>query len=140
MMDDQLNFHFLGKDSVDGTKRLQHRPEVIRNIQNFMETSKEYLFEGVDSKKVARFLSEKMPKLTAKVFRTWKCTFTLEDALKKPQPLEKGVITRDSPDYKKTYHAKMANYEVAVVANHKKKIPPTFDQRLREERSKPEVA
>ena len=28
-----------------------------------MKTSKEYLFEGVDSKKVARFLSEKMPKL-----------------------------------------------------------------------------
>ena len=24
----------------------------------------------------------------------------------------------------------MANYEVAVVANHKKKVPPTFDQRL----------
>ena len=128
--DGKIHFDFLGKDSVRWEKDACAPPEVIRNLQNFMETSRGYLFEGVDSKKVARFLSEKMPKLTAKVFRTWKCTSTLEDALKKPQPLEKGLITRDSPDYLKTYHAKIANYEVAVVANHKKKIPPTFDQRL----------
>ncbi len=124
----QLNFHFLGKDSVEWDKTLSAPPEVIRNIQNYMKTSKEYLFEGVDSKKVARFLSEKMPKLSAKVFRTWKCTTTLEASLK--EAVDQKEVTRDSPDYKKTYYAKMANYEVAVVANHKKKVPPTFDQRL----------
>jgi DNA topoisomerase-1 len=89
-----------------------------------MQTSKEYLFEGVDSKKVSRFLSEKMPKLTAKVFRTWRCTKTLKEEL------DKSGVTKDTPDYKKTYHAKLANFKVAEVANHKKKIPPTFDQRL----------
>jgi DNA topoisomerase-1 len=89
-----------------------------------MQTSKEYLFEGVDSKKVSRFLSEKMPKLTAKVFRTWRCTKTVKEEL------EKSGIVKEDPDYKKTYAAKMANYKVAEVANHKRKIPPTFDQRL----------
>ena len=79
----QLNFHFLGKDSVEWDKTLPAPPEVIRNIQNYMQTSKQYLFEGVDSKKVARFLSEKIPKLSAKVFRTWKCTTTLETHLKR---------------------------------------------------------
>jgi DNA topoisomerase-1 len=128
--DGKIHFDFLGKDSVRWEKDVSAPPEIIHNIQNFMDTSKDYLFEGVDSKKVSRFLSEKMPKLTAKVFRTWKCTSTLEDALKKQQPLEKEPIMRDSPDYLKTYHAKIANYEVAVVANHKKKIAPTFDQRL----------
>ena len=126
----KIHFDFLGKDSVRWEKDVSAPPEVISNIQKFMDSSKDNLFEGVDSKKVSRFLSEKMPKLTAKVFRTWKCTFTLEDALKKQQPLENGLVTKDSPDYLKTYHAKIANYEVAVVANHKKKIPPTFDQRL----------
>jgi len=125
---DRLNFHFLGKDSVEWDKTLQAPPEVIRNIQQYVQTSKQYLFEGVDSKKVARFLSEKIPKLSAKVFRTWKCTTTLEDALKSETTEEK--VTKESPDYKKTYVAKMANYEVAVVANHKKKVPPTFEQRL----------
>ena len=116
----QLNFHFLGKDSVEWDKTLPAPPEVIRNIQNYMQTSKQYLFEGVDSKKVARFLSEKIPKLSAKVFRTWKCTTTLEAALK--NETDKKKVTKEVPDYKKTYVAKMANYEVAVVANHKKKV------------------
>ena len=128
--DGKIHFDFLGKDCVRWEKDAPAPAEVILNIQEFMDNSKEYLFEGVDSKKVSRFLSEKMPKLTAKVFRTWKCTSTLEDALKKKQPLENGPVTKDSPDYLKTYHAKIANYEVAVVANHKKKTSPTFDQRL----------
>ena len=128
--DGKIHFDFLGKDSVRWEKDVSAPPGIIQNIRSLMESSKDYLFEGIDSKKVSRFLSEKMPKLTAKVFRTWKCTSTLEDALKKQQPLENEPVTKDSPDYLKTYHAKIANYEVAVVANHKKKIPPTFDQRL----------
>jgi DNA topoisomerase-1 len=121
---DTIHFDFLGKDSVRWIKDVKAPPEVIRNIQHYMATSKDYLFEGVDSKKVSRFLSEKMPKLTAKVFRTWRCTTTLKEEL------DKSGVTKDTPDYKKTYHAKLANFKVAEVANHKKKIPPTFDQRL----------
>jgi DNA topoisomerase-1 len=121
---DTIHFDFLGKDSVRWIKNVKAPPEVIRNIQHYMQTSKEYLFEGVDSKKVSRFLSEKMPRLTAKVFRTWRCTKTLKEEL------DKSGVTKDTPNYKKTYHAKLANFKVAEVANHKKKIPPTFDQRL----------
>jgi DNA topoisomerase-1 len=122
---DTIHFDFLGKDCVRWIKDVKAPPEVIRNMQQYMaDTSKEYLFEGIDSKKVSRFLSEKMPKLTAKVFRTWRCTKTLREEL------GKSGIAKDDPDYKKTYAAKMANFKVAEVANHKKKIPPTFDQRL----------
>ena len=121
---DTIHFDFLGKDSVRWIKNVKAPPEVIRNIQHYMQTSKEYLFEGVNSKKVSRFLSEKMPKLTAKVFRTWRCTETLKEEL------DKSGVAKDDPDYRKTYAAKMANYKVAEVANHKRKIPPTFDQRL----------
>jgi DNA topoisomerase-1 len=99
-------------------------PAVIRNIEYFSKHSKEYLFEGIDSKNVSHFLSEKMPKLTAKVFRTWRCTKTVREEL------EKSKVTKADPDYRKTYAAKMANLKVAEVANHKRKIPPTFDNRL----------
>ncbi len=119
-----IHFDFLGKDSVRWIKDIPAPPEVIRNIQYYSKTSKEYLFEGVDSKMVARFLSEKMPKLTAKVFRTWRCTKTVREEL------EKSGITKEDPDYCKVYAAKMANFKVAEVANHKRKVPPTFDQRL----------
>ncbi len=121
---DTLHFDFLGKDSVRWVKEYKAPPEVIKNIEYFGKTSKEYLFEGIDSKHVSRFLSEKMPKLTAKVFRTWRCTKTVREEL------EKSGVTKEDPDYKKNFAAKMANFKVAEVANHKRKIPPTFDQRV----------
>jgi len=121
---DTLHFDFLGKDSVRWVKEYKAPPEVIKNIEHFSKISKEYLFEGIDSKHVSRFLSEKMPKLTAKVFRTWRCTKTVREEL------EKSGITKDDPDYKKLFAAKMANFKVAEVANHKRKIPPNFEERL----------
>jgi DNA topoisomerase-1 len=121
----KIHFDFLGKDSVRWIKDVPAPPEVIRNLKRYMaDKSKPYLFEGIDSKTVSRFLSEKMPKLTAKVFRTWRCTKTVREEL------EKSGITKEDPDYCKMYAAKMANFKVAEVANHKRKVPPTFDQRL----------
>ncbi len=121
---DIVHFDFLGKDSVRWIKHVPAPPTVIRNIEYFAKNSKEYLFEGIDSKKVSRFLSAKMPGLTAKVFRTWRCTTTVKEEL------EKSGVTKDDPEYLKTYAAKKANLKVAEVANHKRKIPPTFDERL----------
>jgi DNA topoisomerase I len=128
---DTLHFDFLGKDSVRWVKEYKAPSSVIRNIQEFSkDTSKEYLFQGIDSKHVSRFLSEKMPKLTAKVFRTWRCTKTVREEL------EKSGVTKEDPDFKKMFAAKMANFKVAEVANHKRKIPPTFDQRVADKEQK----
>jgi DNA topoisomerase-1 len=121
---DTIHFDFLGKDSVRWIKTVKAPPTVIRNISEYAKTSKEYLFEGVDSKKVSRFLSEKMPGLTAKVFRTWRCTKVLKEEL------DQSGIVKEDPDYLKNYAAKKANFKVAEVANHKRKVPPTFDERL----------
>ncbi len=122
-----INFDFLGKDSVRWVKSVRAPISAIRNIEEFSsETNKtkEYLFEGVDSKKVSRFLSEKLPGLTAKVFRTWRCTATVKEEL------DKSGIKKDDPEYKKSYAAKMANLKVAEIANHKRKISPAFDERV----------
>jgi len=105
-------------------------PSVIRNIQQYAQTSKEHLFEGVDSKKVSRFLNKKMPRLTAKVFRTWRCTKTVKEEL------AKSGMTKEDPVYLKKFHAKMANLKVAEVANHKRKVPPNFDERLAKKEAK----
>jgi DNA topoisomerase-1 len=112
-----------------GFKNFPAPPEVIKNMTEFKiaqekDPNMEYLFQGVDSRNVSRFLSEKMPKLTAKVFRTWRCTKTVREEL------EKSGVTKVDPEYKKSYAAKMANLKVAEVANHKRKVPPTFDDRL----------
>ena len=121
---DFLHFDFLGKDCVRWVKDVQAPPLVINNIKHYAEISKGYLFEGIDSKEVSKFLSEKMPSLTAKVFRTWRCTKTVKEALKK------SGVKKDDPEYVKTFGAKMANLKVAEVANHKRKGSPSFDERL----------
>jgi DNA topoisomerase-1 len=128
---DVLHFDFLGKDCVRWVKSVQAPSSVIRNIQQYgADKSKEYLFEGIDSKKVSRFLMEKMPGLTAKVFRTWRCTTTVKEEL------EKSGVKKNDPEYLKTFSAKMANLKVAEVANHKRKIPPNFDERLAKKEAK----
>ncbi len=128
---DEVTFDFLGKDSVRWVKNVKAPAAVIKNLEAFKkDKSKQYLFEGIDSKKVSRFLSEKVPKLTAKVFRTWKCTKTLKEEL------DKSGVTKTDPDYKKNYAAKMANLKVAEVANHKRKIPPTFEKRVEDKEAK----
>ncbi len=119
-----LHFDFLGKDSVRWVKQAKAPEIVIRSIKHFSETCKEYLFEGIDSKKVSRFLNEKMEGLTAKVFRTWRCSKAVREYL------EKNKIKKEDPEYAKIYHAKMANLEAAQIANHKRKIPLNFDERL----------
>jgi DNA topoisomerase I len=122
--DGVLHFDFLGKDAVRWTKDAEAPTAVIRNIQHFAGLSKEYLFEGINSRTVTRFFSEKVKGLTAKVFRTWRCTHTVSEYLTDCR------MKKEDPDYAKKYCAKMANLEAAKVANHKRKIPANFDERL----------
>jgi len=119
-----LHFDFLGKDAVRWVKQAEAPQGAVRNIQEFSGTCKEYLFEGIDSKRVTRFLSEVMEGLTAKVFRTWRCTKTVRESLAKCK------VKKEDPDYEKQHCAKLANLEAAMVANHKRKIPANFDERI----------
>jgi DNA topoisomerase-1 len=127
---DTLHFDFLGKDCVRWEKSVKAPPAVIKNIKHYTENSNEHLFEGVDSKKVSRFLSQKMPGLTAKVFRTWRCTKTVKEEL------AKSPVTKEDPLHLKKFHAKMANLKVAEVANHKRKVPAKFEERLAKKEDK----
>lgn len=119
-----LHFDFLGKDAVRWVKSANAPQEVVNNIAEFSKNCREYLFEGIDSKKVSRFLSEVMPGLTAKVFRTWRCTETVKDTL------NRCTVKKEDPEHLKNYCAKMANLEAAKVANHKRKIPANYDERV----------
>jgi DNA topoisomerase-1 len=119
-----LNFDFLGKDCVRWVKQVEAPSAVIRNIQEFSNRCKEYLFEGIDSRKVSRFLSQKMDGLTAKVFRTWRCTQTVKKSL------DNCKTKKEDAEYAKQFCAKVANLEAAIIANHKRKIPTNFDERL----------
>jgi DNA topoisomerase-1 len=125
-----LQFDFLGKDCVRWVKTFNAPSIVIRNIEHYAKTCKEYLFEGIDSKKVSRFLSEMMKGLTAKVFRTWRTTAVVK------KYLENSAAKKDDAEYVKTFQAKMANLEAAKVANHKRMIPKNFDERVAKKKAR----
>ena len=127
---DTLNFDFLGKDCVKWEKTIEAPPTVIKNIQELSKQNSEYLFEGINSRKVSRFLSQKMEGLTAKVFRTWRCTQTVR------RSLETCKVKKEDADYHKQFCAKKANLEAAKIANHKRKIPPNFDERLKKKEAR----
>jgi DNA topoisomerase-1 len=125
-----LNFDFLGKDCVRWIKQVSAPSIVVQNISDISKQSNEYLFEGINSRKVSRFLSQKMKGLTAKVFRTWRCTQTVKTSL------DNCKVKKEDPDYMKQYCAKMANLEAAKVANHKRKVPLNFEERLAKEENR----
>ena len=121
---DTLHFDFLGKDAVRWEKSIKAPLAVTKNIEQYAKTCREYLFEGINSRKVSRFLSEKMKGLTAKVFRTWRTTKAVKEYL------ENCNIKNADAEHVKLFHAKMANLEGAKIANHKRKIPANFEERL----------
>ena len=125
-----LHFDFLGKDSVRWVKSTNAPPILISNIEHYSKTCSEYLFEGLDSKKVSRFLSEKMNGLTAKVFRTWRTTKVVK------KHLDTCGVKKDNAEYIKVFQAKTANLEAAKIANHKKMVPVNFGERLAKKEAK----
>ena len=127
---DTLHFDFLGKDAVRWIKETKAPPSVIKNIEYYSKTCKEYLFEGINSRKVSKFLSEKMSGLTAKVFRTWRTTKAVKEYL------DSCNAKKEDPEHVKVFHAKMANLKGAEIANHKRKVPNNFEERLAKKEAK----
>lgn len=123
-----IEFNFLGKDSVPWQKSLEINSRdtdaLYTNIKLFMKDKKsnEQIFDGITSAKVNSFLrtidKNKVPGLTAKVFRTYIATQIVRDALAHP-PIK---VNKESSEMEKIYVAKKANLVAAVTCNHKKGI------------------
>ncbi|MEM5878721.1 MAG: DNA topoisomerase I [Candidatus Aenigmatarchaeota archaeon] len=124
--DNTVVFDFLGKDSVHWHKEVKLPEEVVNNLKEFISKpdKKGKIFAGVRSENVNEFLSSVVEGITAKVFRTYHATKTIDDYFKK----SKADIT-DSEEYKK-YVATMANLQAAVVCNHKRTLPKSWERGL----------
>ena len=128
-----IEFDFLGKDSVrwqetvpaEGNDKQFHQnlKEIIQN-----KKPKDEIFDGITSRHVNAYYSSIVKGLTAKVFRTYLATSVVKNYLK-----EHDNIKGKTPN-EKLYHAKLANLEAAVMCNHKRTIPKTFEQTLQKKR------
>jgi len=117
-------FDFLGKDSVRWHKEVELAPQVVENLKEFMTNARSSVFEGVRSDRVNEFLSEAVPGLSAKVFRTYHASKVVGNYL------NNAKVTKDDPEYVKKNAATMANLEAAIVCNHKRKLPKNWENSI----------
>ena len=123
--DGSVTFNFLGKDSVPMNITAKLPPKLVQNLRDFAASAgKESLFDGINSGHVGDFLKEIMDGLSAKVFRTLYAT----DAV--GGKLATETVKSEDPDYVKRQAALRANLEAAIVCNHKRTIPKTWQQSL----------
>lgn len=139
--DGTAEFDFLGKDSVQWHKTIPLPAVVWQNLQELIEAArppklanggkrhptrdKPQLFPGIDSGDVNAYLSQALPGLTAKVFRTHHATQAVRESL------EGSGVQASDPDYKKWGALALANLEAAVLCNHYKAAPANWHERRR---------
>ena len=133
LANNSIEFDFLGKDSV----RWQETVQIGDDDKQFYENLKELImnkkpddeiFDEITSRHVNAYFSGIVKSLTAKVFRTYLATNEVKGYLKKHVD-----VKSESPNVK-LYHAKMANLQAAIMCNHKRTIPKTFDNALQKKR------
>ncbi|KAF8567646.1 hypothetical protein P879_04197 [Paragonimus westermani] len=116
-----VEFDFLGKDSIRYQNSVPVPKRVFKNIKLFLKNKKENddLFDRLNTTVLNQYLRELMDGLTAKVFRTYNASRTLEEQLE---------LLTDPND---TVQAKVlaynrANRAVAVLCNHQRAVPKSF--------------
>ena len=130
---DAIKFDFLGKDSV----RWQETVPAVGNDKQFHENLKELtakikatdeIFGNLTSRDVNEYYKTVVKGLTAKVFRTFSASTVVSKYLNENGDVKKGS------QMEKLYHAKLANLEAAIMCNHKRTIPKTFEKSLQKKK------
>ncbi|KAM4018212.1 DNA topoisomerase I, mitochondrial-like isoform 3-T3 [Anomaloglossus baeobatrachus] len=129
-----VEFDFLGKDSIRYYNKVPVEKKVYKNLQLFMENKQDGddLFDRLNTPMLNKHLQSLMEGLTAKVFRTYNASVTLQQQLQELTDPEDTV-----PGRILSYNR--ANRAVAVLCNHQRAPPKTFDQSMANLRSKIEA-
>ncbi|EDO35433.1 predicted protein [Nematostella vectensis] len=120
-----VEFDFLGKDSVRYRNFVPIEKRAFKNMKLFMEGKQEGddLFDRLTTTSVNKYLSELMEGLSAKVFRTFNASLTLQDQLQKLTNPEDNVNA-------KILSYNRANRAVAILCNHQRTAPKTFEKSM----------
>lgn len=118
-------FDFLGKDSIRYLNEVAVEKRVFKNLQLFMENKQDGddLFDRLNTQILNKHLNELMEGLTAKVFRTYNASRTLQEQLEE-------MTNPDDPIPAKILAYNRANRAVAILCNHQRAAPKTFDKSM----------
>ena len=110
-------FDFLGKDSIRFHESYQVDKQVFKNLKIFKKSPKKVgdeIFDRLTTTALNKHLSNQMPGLTAKVFRTYNASWTFSQLLKDIKP--GGTVA----EMVKAYND--ANRQVAIICNHRRTV------------------
>ncbi|ALC48487.1 Top1 [Drosophila busckii] len=111
-------FDFPGKDSIRYYNEVEVEKRVFKNLELFMENKRDGddLFDRLNTQVLNEHLKELMDGLTAKVFRTYNASKTLQNQLDLLTDPNASV-----PEKLLTYNR--ANRAVAILCNHQRSVP-----------------
>lgn len=121
--ENKIKLDFLGKDSVRYNRVLSVDKQIYDNIANYLDNKDptDQLFHLINPADVNKYLQGFMPKLTAKVFRTYNASHLFQEELRKinrkfdrSDDLSKVNLLLD--EYNR------ANAKVALLCNHQKSV------------------
>ncbi|CAM6101329.1 unnamed protein product [Calypogeia fissa] len=118
-----LTFDFLGKDSIRYFNTVEVEHKVYSAIGDFKKGKRTGmdLFDKLDTSKLNQHLKGIMPALTAKVFRTYNASITLDTLLQ--DTVGSNVIEKVA-DYQR------ANKEVAILCNHQRTVSKSHSSQM----------
>ncbi|XP_056378882.1 DNA topoisomerase I, mitochondrial isoform X2 [Hyla sarda] len=120
-----VEFDFLGKDSIRYYNKVPVEKEVFKNLKLFMENKNpdDDLFDRLNTSILNKHLQDLMDGLTAKVFRTYNASITLQNQLKELTNENENVAA-------KILSYNRANRAVALLCNHQRAPPKTFEKSM----------
>ncbi|CDO93000.1 unnamed protein product [Kluyveromyces dobzhanskii CBS 2104] len=110
-------FDFLGKDSIRFYQEVEVDTQVFKNLKIFKRPPSgpgHQLFDRLDPSILNKHLQNYMPGLTAKVFRTYNASKTMQDQL--------DLIPNQGTVAEKILKYNAANRTVAILCNHQRTV------------------
>lgn len=123
-----VEFDFLGKDSIRYFNQVPVEKRVFKNLKIFMENKKpsDDLFDRLNTMTLNKYLNTLMEGLSAKVFRTYNASITLERQL----DMLMGDNGHEMSLAEKTLAYNRANRAVAILCNHQRTVPKGFEGQM----------
>lgn len=120
-----VEFDFLGKDSIRYNNSVAVEKRVYKNLKHFIQGKNptDDLFDRLNTASLNKYLNSLMDGLTAKVFRTYNASNTLQQKLNE-------FTKKDMNMPQKLLAYNRANREVALLCNHQRAVPKTFDKQM----------
>ena len=142
--ENMVTFDFLGKDSMRFYKTVEVLPIVYKLMKKFTlqdqgkvkgdgavakpKDPKQDIFDSINSSRLNDYLKTHMSDLSAKVFRTYNASYTLQKLLKE-EAESKGISENSTVDAKYAFYNE-CNRQVALLCNHKKAESKNLQEQL----------